>query len=203
MIEFRNALPGDLRAVVRIHQQAFAGFFLSKLGPVFLAKYYRLVLERPDGILLVAVDDGDITGFVAGFASPAGFYSEMKKRKVSFALAAIPALLRAPGIWRRLLLDFREVRDGAGPALAREPGWGELSSIGVAPAWSGQGVGRGLLAAFIARARGLGLSAITLTTDADHNDAVNEFYRRVGFQLERTFAQRDGRRMNKYLLTIP
>lgn len=203
MIEFRKALPGDLRAVVRIHQQAFARFFLTKLGPGFLVKYYRLVLERPDGILLVAVNDGDMAGFVAGFASPAGFYNEMKKRKVSFALAAIPALLRSPGIARRLLLDFHEVKNTADPGKSLEPGSGELSSIGVAPAWSGQGIGRGLLAAFIARARELGLNAITLTSDADGNEAVNEFYRKAGFRMERTFTQKDGRRMNEYWLDIP
>ncbi len=203
MIEFRKGRPDDLRAVVRIHRQAFAGFFLTRLGPGFLAKYYRLVLERPDGILLVALNDGDLAGFVAGFASPARFYGEMKKRKLSFALAAIPALLRAPGIWPRLLLDFREVRNSAGPALAQEPGRGELASIGVAPPWSGRGIGRGLLAAFIARSKELGLNAITLTTDADNNDAVNEFYRQARFHLERTFTQKDGRRMNEYRLDIP
>ena len=203
MIEFRKARPDDLRAVVRIHQQAFAGFFLTRLGPGFLTKYYRLVLERPDGILIVAVNDRDVAGFVAGFASPVGFYGEMKKKKLSFTLAVIPALLRAPGICKRLLLDFREVRKSAAPGPAREPGRGELSSIGVAPAWSGQGVGHGLLTAFIARAKELGLNAITLTSDADNNDTVNEFYCKAGFRLERTFTQKDGRRMNEYLRDIP
>lgn len=203
MIKFRSALPEDLRGVIRIHKQAFTGFFLTKLGPGFLVKYYRLIMEQPDGILLVAEDDPDIAGFVAGFGSPASFYHEMKRRKVSFALAAIPALLRTPRIWPRLLLDFREVRNGADPAFARASGRGELSSIGVAPAWSGRGIGRGLLAAFIVRAKEIGLNAISLTTDADNNDAVNEFYRKAGFQLERTFTQKDGRRMNEYRSDIP
>lgn len=200
MIEFRKARSSDLRSVVQIHRQAFAGFFLTELGPRFLAKYYRLVLERPDGILIVAANDRDVAGFVAGFASPAGFYGEMKKRKLSFALAAIPALLRSPGIIRRLLLDFREVKSSAGPE--QESFRGELSSIGVAPQWSGHGVGRGLLAAFMARAGELGLNAVALTTDADNNEAVNEFYHKAGFHLERTFTQRDGRRMNEYLREI-
>lgn len=203
MIEFRQARSGDIRSVVRIHRQAFGGFFLTKLGPGFLAKYYRLVLERPDGILIVAVNDRDVAGFVAGFSSPAGFYSEMKKRKLSFALVSIPALLRSPGLMRRLLLDFREVKNNADPGPVQEPGRGELSSIGVAPCWSGHGVGRGLLAAFIARAGELGLNAITLTTDADDNNAVNEFYRKAGFCLSRTFTQGDQRRMNEYRTNIP
>lgn len=203
MIHFRNAIPCDLCAIVRIHRQAFAGFFLTKLGPGFLTKYYRLIMEQSDGILLLAEDDKDIAGFVAGFASPSCFYNEMKNRKFSFGLAAIPSLLRAPRIWPRLLLDFREVRNGAGSAFARESGQGELSSIGVAPEWTGQGIGRGLLAAFIARSRELGLKSFTLTTDAENNDAVNEFYRKARFRLERTFAQKDGRRMNEYKLDIP
>lgn len=202
MIEFRNAQSSDLRSVVGIHQQAFAGFFLTRLGPNFLMKYYRLVLERPDGMLIVAASDKNVAGFVAGFASPAGFYNEMKKRKISFALAAIPALLRSPGIARKLLLDFHEVKNNADPGLDPEPGRGELSSIGVAPAWSGKGVGRELLAAFIARAGELGLKAITLTTDADGNDAVNQFYLKAGFRLSRVFTRGRQRRMNEYLLNI-
>jgi ribosomal protein S18 acetylase RimI-like enzyme len=202
MIEFRRARSGDLRSVVRIHRQAFGGFFLTELGPLFLMKYYRLVLERPDGILIVAVEGSDVAGFVAGFASPAGFYGEMKKRKFSFALASIPALLRSPGIMRRLLLDFREVKNSADPGPEQEPGRGELSSIGVAPQWSGHGVGRGLLTAFMARAGEFGLNAVTLTTDADNNEAVNEFYRKAGFCLLRTFTRGNRRRMNAYRMVI-
>lgn len=198
MIELRRAGAGDLGSVVRIHRQAFAGFFLTRLGPVFLAKYYRLVLAHPGGILLVAVHEGQIAGFAAGVASPAAFYREMKKRKLSFALAVIPAWLRSPGILRRLWVDFRDLRSRAGPAGGESDGTAELTSIGVAPAGSGQGIGRGLLAAFIAEAGKMGLAAITLTTDAEGNDAVNGFYLQAGFRLQRTFTQGDGRRMNEY-----
>ena len=82
-----------------------------------------------------------------------------------------------------------------------KPAWA-LSSIGVDPAWSGRGIGQGLLEAYVAEARKHGLKAFTLTTDADDNDAVNQFYRKVGFYLSRTFTQRDQRRMNEYRMNI-
>ena len=201
MIDFRSACASDLEAIVRIHCQAFATFFLTRLGPRFLMKYYRLVMEHPSGILIIAANKDDVVGFVAGFASPAKFYVEMKKRKISFALASMPSLLRSPGIIRRLWIDFREVRTQARPAAPHETGVGG-SSIGVDPAWSGRGIGQGLLEAYVAEARKHGLKAFTLTTDADDNDAVNQFYRKVGFYLSRTFTQRDQRRMNEYRMNI-
>jgi ribosomal protein S18 acetylase RimI-like enzyme len=203
MTEFRRACVTDLPSIVSIHRQAFAGFFLTRLGPVFLERYYRLVLEQPDGILIVALQQNEVIGFAAGFASSAKFYSELKKRKFSFAMASLPSLLRSPGIIRRLLLDFREVRTHALPTQVLKEYQGELSSIGVAPGWSRRGIGRGLLDAFIVRARELGLKVITLTTDADGNDAVNEFYRKAGFGLSRTFMQGDQRPMNEYHMNIP
>ena len=202
MIEFRTAHAADLKSVVRTHSRAFAGFFLTRLGPRFLLKYYRLILEHPGGILVIATDKEAVAGFVAGFSDPAGFYYAMKKGKLSFALSVLPTLLSSPTILKRLLIDFREVRAQARPSLIREAGVGELSSIGVDPTHSGRGIGRGLLAAFIADSRKRGLTKISLTTDADGNDAVNQFYIKAGFYLERAFIQRDGRRMNEYQMSI-
>lgn len=201
-VEFRPAHPADLPAIVGVHAQAFAGFFLTRLGPRFLERYYRLVLEQPGGMLWVAVHRGQAVGFVAGFASPPRFYAALKRRRISFALAVLPALLRSPGLLRRLWLDFHDVRDHAQPVAVPGPGAAELSSLGVADGWSGQGIGSGLLKAFVLQARELSVSSISLTTDADGNEAVNGFYRQAGFRPVRTFTQGDGRRMNEYLLEI-
>ncbi len=59
-----------------------------------------------------------------------------------------------------------------------------------------------MLEIFVAKARKHGSTAITLTTDAAGNDAVNEFYCQAGFVLMRSFTQGDKRRMNEYRLDL-
>ena len=76
-----------------------------------------------------------------------------------------------------------------------------LSSIAVAPETSGNGLGKTLIRAFVAQARSMDAQCVYLTTDADGNDAVNAFYREVGFQPTRRFLQRKGRWMNEYVIS--
>ena len=200
-LEYRDACERDLEGVVLVHLRSFAGFFLSRLGAGFLREYYRLILNNDGGVLVVAAEQGEPVGFAAGYASPVSFHSELKRRRLSFALAALPALLKDPGVLRRLWLDYRQVHRLSTPESGGESG--ELSSIGVLPTESGRGIGHSLLEAFISRMEGKGVSGITLTTDAEGNDGVNAFYRKAGFSLARSFTQGDGRRMNEYRLELP
>jgi len=57
-----------------------------------------------------------------------------------------------------------------------------------------------LVGAFLAQARRMDAECVYLTTDADGNDAVNAFYRDVGFKPTRRFLQRKGRWMNEYVI---
>ena len=50
----------DINEIVRIHIDAFKGFFLTELGKTFLKKYYSSVLYHPDGILLGCFENGKI-----------------------------------------------------------------------------------------------------------------------------------------------
>ena len=200
-LEYRDACERDLEGVVLVHLRSFAGFFLSRLGAGFLREYYRLILNNDGGVLVVAAEQGEPVGFAAGYASPVSFHSELKRRRLSFALAALPALLKDHGVLRRLWLDYRQVHRLSTPESGGESG--ELSSIGVLPTESGRGIGKGLLEAFVFRMERRGVPGITLTTDAEGNDGVNEFYRKAGFSLVRGFTQGDGRKMNEYRLGLP
>ena len=44
-----------------------------------------------------------------------------------------------------------------------------------------------------------GLSGCYLTTDADDNKAVNDFYRNLGWQVESSYVTSEGRRMHRYV----
>jgi ribosomal protein S18 acetylase RimI-like enzyme len=186
----------DVPTVVAIHVRAFPGFFLSFLGPAFLGLLYHGIVDDPTGLAFVAEQPGrGLAGFVAGTTAPAGLYTRLLRRQaLGFAVASVPALLRRPTIAPRL------VRALAMPSRAALPaGAALLMSLAVDSGVQRGGHGRALVAAFLSGARAAGATAVHLTTDRDQNEAVNAFYRGLGFRLHRHYRTPEGRDMNEYV----
>lgn len=196
----RVARCEDLEVIARVHDTAFAGFFLSDMGPAFVRAYYEFILAYDEGLLLVADRDGEVSGFVAGFGDPASFYQYMSSRKSRLVLPVVKGMLHRPDLLPRVLFNRRRVSaEASGPRRADHF---VLSSIGVDQAAAGRGLGRDLVTAFLASAGERGGKTVGLTTDAENNDAVNAFYLKSGFTLHRTFMSGSKRRMNEYRLEI-
>lgn len=201
-ITIRPAKPSDLSAVARVHVSAFRGFFLTELGPRFLRAYYATILGYARGILLVAVIEGHVIGFVAGFVDPVQFYRRMAKRKRQFLLPVAWGVLRNPRLLCRVAGGSRRVmrahlpQDWPGEVAC------ELSSIAVDPSVSSRGVGQQLVARFLQCASEQDAKGVFLTTDAVGNDHVNGFYVRCGFRLQRLLHADGDRPMNQYVLEL-
>ena len=182
--------------VVSAHLEAFQGFFLTRLGSRFLARFYRAMVDSPDALVFVAMVDGNVAGFVAGTVRPESFFRRLFLRDgPGFVLAAIPALLRSPmfvarRLWRGVTYRGETPRELPGGAL--------LSSIAVVPAYAGMGIAGALLEQFCAAAIEGGASGVFLLTDRDSNEHVNRFYLRHTFQLLQEVRRSDGRDMNLY-----
>jgi glycosyltransferase involved in cell wall biosynthesis/ribosomal protein S18 acetylase RimI-like enzyme len=196
----RPAGAHDLTQIVSIHQKAFSDFFLTRLGPEFLRKYYELVLAYRSGIVLAREKDGALEGFVCGFLNPPEFYRLMWRNKRAFMLPALLAVLRNPSLTGKTLLGIHRVQSSAAQA---QPVTCELSSIAVTPEMSGNGVGKSLVRAFLAHSWNMEAECVSLTTDAEDNDAANRLYHEAGFSVVRRFLQRKGRWMNEYMIQRP
>lgn len=176
----RDMRRDDIDVVVGIHEQAFNGFFLTRMGPRFLRAYYQTVLDFDQSIAIVAqeAENEDVFGFAVGFRDPQEFYALFARRRKRMVPAIALAVLRDPGLIPQILRNMRRVETQAQNAVDAV----ELSSIAVnAPS---KGVGGELLEAFVEKARAQAAGKITLTTDAEGNDAVRGFYERRGFFLE-------------------
>lgn len=196
----RAANAADLAAIVSVHEAAFRDFFLTRLGRSFLHKYYELVLNYPQGIVLALEKEGVIQGFVCGFLNPAAFYRLMWRNRARFVLPAIWSLFRRPALARGIVSGIRRIQTSAAQAA---PNTCELSSIAVLPEASGHGIGVSLMRAFLSRSWAMNAKRVSLVTDAERNDAANRLYRVAGLSVVRRFVQRKGRWMNEYLITRP
>jgi glycosyltransferase involved in cell wall biosynthesis/ribosomal protein S18 acetylase RimI-like enzyme len=199
-VAVRPADAADLSEIVAIHQKAFSDFFLTRLGPKFLHRYYRLVLDYSSGIILAREKNGTLQGFVCGFLNPPEFYRLMWRKKRAFMLPALFAVLRKPSLTGKLLSGIHRLQTSAAQA---QPETCELSSIAVTPVVSGNGVGKSLVRAFLEQSWNMQAECVSLTTDADDNDGANRLYRETGFSVVRRFLQHKGRWMNEYVAQRP
>lgn len=197
-LQVRPMAAADTPAVVAIHLAAFPGFFLTFLGPRFLRLLYAEAVACGE-IALVAESAGRPVGFVMGSAQPGGFYGQLVRRRlVGFALAALPAVARRPGIALRVARALRR------PAEGRKPeGTATLMSLGVDPATQGLGAGRALVQAFLAEAGRRGARKVDLTTDQAGNERTNRFYAALGFRVARTIVTPEQRILNEYEIDLP
>ncbi len=193
-LEIRPMLESDVEAVVEIHLRTFPGFFLSFLGPDFLALLYRSIQAAPEGVVLVAIGEEGIQGFAAGVTSQESFYRRLlRKHWWRFAMSALGAASRRPSVIPRLLRALRrpsETGQSAAPAA--------LMSIGVRPESEGKGIGGLMIESFCREMATRGVTDICLTTDRDDNAHANRFYERHGFHVSKSFVTPEGRAMIEY-----
>ncbi|MGH1561485.1 GNAT family N-acetyltransferase [Mumia sp. DW29H23] len=191
----RPAYEDDVAAVVAVHRASFPGFFLTSLGPRFLATFYAGLVRRELGILLVAVRDGEVVGFVGGSPDQRRFYRSLVRRHgARLALAVLPALVRHPASAGRVLRGRERLHADHDPPSTPAC----LMSLAVDPAVQAHGYGEALVRAFDVEVRRRGGAGYVLTTDAVDNDAVNAFYLRLGLVRTRTSVTREGRALHEY-----
>ncbi len=198
-VSLEKLAAADVRAAAVLHRLAFPDFFLSGLGTPFLEQFYSGFIDDSSSVTLVARNEDQVLqGVVVGTVEPAGFFSRLLRlRWQGFLVASVRAALVQPRLVPRLIRAARyrgDLPSGANGAL--------LSSICVDPAVRGQGIGQMLLDSWVQDVAFRQVSTAHLTTDAQNNDAVNDFYRSRGWTLSGSFKTRTGRRMNRYILNV-
>src|SRR5579863_3395618 len=182
----RTMTLSDVDAVVHIHATALPDYFLTSLGPRFLALYYREVVRSPLGISLVFVRDGRVVGFVTGELRPGTFYRQLFLRRwFAFGFYALGAAMRRP----RILLR-----------IGRELGHRVEAPRGEEVA--GRGYGLALVAAAIGHIRRRGGTVILLEVKQE-NQALLDAYERIGFKPAGSIAKAPTETLTKMTYTLP
>lgn len=189
MTEVVPLTPQYVDDAVKVHLEAFRGYANTKLGRRYVKQFLLWFSRCKGGIALVAVDGGEVLGYVVG--APAGYGSALNREL--FPLVAAQALLRP---W--LVVDRRFVRAAwaklksvfsGRPSAVRQPPpvppeqTMSLVGIGTRSAHRGRGVGTLLISDFERLAREKGMRMLRLTVYAD-NAAARRAYERSGWKGE-------------------
>ena len=184
-----------INEVVDVHMKAFPEFFLTFLGPNFLKEFYKSFLYDDQGIGFAAIENGRILGVIVGPFKPAGYFKRLLLKKwYAFCFASIGAVLKKPGIIKRLFRAF--FYRGQAP---QDKVRALLSSIAISPDAQRKGVGKALVMKWLDAVNARGGKGAFLTTDVENNDTVNSFYRGLDWKLESTYETSEGRKINRYI----
>lgn len=179
-ITVRKASLNDINDIVKIHQSAFDGFFLTSLGPHFLKLYYSSFIESEDGVVFCAFRQTDVVGFSACSFVSRGFNSSLiKKNLFRYGLEAIRLILTKPKAVIRLIKNLNKEKSDA--TIEDNGLYAELYSIAVDPSCQGGGVGRKLLMATEEEVKKHN-NQLSLTTDYYNNEKTIAFYRSLEYQ---------------------
>lgn len=186
----------DVDQIVRIHQLAFPGFFLTSLGTDFLSFYYSSFIRHPETVCLVATDEEKIVGFSAATIKSKGFNSRLiKSNLISFLCWSFKMLITNHKALVRLGKNLTKKSE----AIPDDGDYAELFSIGVSPECQGKGAGSLLLSDTETLIRDRGVSKLSLTTDLKDNESAIAFYKRNGYNVLYEFTAYPDRRMYRFI----
>lgn len=189
----KKASPKDVDSIVKIHQAAFSGFFLTSLGEKFLRLYYSTFISCDKGVVYCAEKDNTIVGFSACSYVSRGFnYNLIRNNLFKYGIESVRLLFTRPRAIIRLLKNLN--KEDGNNAVKDKGEYAELYSIAIVPSCQGEGVGKFLLEVTESDV-GRHNKRISLTTDYYNNDRTIGFYRSLGYQDYYDFVTYPNRRM--------
>lgn len=196
IMEIRKATINDVDAIVKIHLDAFKGFFLTSLGSAFLKFYYSCFVCSNETVTMVAEENDVIYGFSASSKCCKGFNSRLIKSNLfAFGLLSLKLLFSRPSSLLRLVRNLTKKGDG----VQDNEDYAELYSIGVSRTAQGKGVGKRLLAASEFVMKEEGVVYVSLTTDYDNNNQAVGFYNSMGYKTLYEFVTYPNRKMYRLI----
>ena len=170
--------PSDralLRRCAEIHLREIPDGFLPTFGADFLTHLYDHIARSERSVLLVALVDGDVLGFICGSYGTGSLYKSFLVRKHLRILGPIARRLFAPGVLRRV---WEILRYPTGVVANDLPG-SEILNFCVSRSSQGRGIGRRLFRALCDEYRDRGISKVRIVTGAEQESA-RRFYESVG-----------------------
>lgn len=211
----------DLSYVVDTHRAEFGDGFFARLGPRFLARYYRTFLDGPTAVAVIAESEGTPRGYLVGVLQPRQHRALLLRyHGVGLAAHGTVAMIRHPrmgltflftrssryvqGVKRGLRSRAPAADSGPGSGSAAEPA-GEtavLTQVVVDRRHRARGVGTRLLNHFRTEAEQAGCTEAALVTVAGSSGA-GAFYEAHGWTRSGSVTTPEGKSLWKYAISLP
>jgi len=188
----------DALEIAAVHIRSFPGFFLTDLGKDVLHVFYEVLILEESTIVWGVKMDNELVGFFVSSTEPIGLYPRIfKKYFLKFLMPLTFSFLKNINLFGRMITSIVSTKSfEVSHAYSAS-----LLSICVSPAYAGKGIGKILLSTLEKELLLCKHHGYYLTTDANNNNATNQFYLNFGFKLYGSYSQ--GKRiMNTYVKDI-
>jgi ribosomal protein S18 acetylase RimI-like enzyme len=176
--------PPGLARLAALHQPVMRTL-LSDLGQPVVRRYNQIIQQDSSVVGFCAISSsGEAIGWAVGCSHPDEINARLRAPLAWFAGQMLRLAFTRPAI----LIQLAQAVFSASDVNLLQPGQIELTYIGVAPSARGQGLGKGLLAAFVNTSRIAGYRSVALSVETDNPEAI-ALYTKAGFKATRTFQE--------------
>jgi N-acetylglutamate synthase-like GNAT family acetyltransferase len=192
----RRAEKRDYISIAQLHRDGIKKGFLSSLGVQFLTRLYEAINNEQGACVLVADEDGAVTGFISGVVDIRGLYKRILSGNwFHFVIPLLGHLVSVSiikNVVETLFYGLNTKKNKSHPTGCDA----ELLSVAVNSNYRGQGVGKNLvdgLEVFLKRKYVKEYTVVTFSLD----ERSNGFYCACNFSFAGTFSHH-GNVMNIY-----
>ena len=112
-MKFRLAKKSDAKELSLLHYKIKdldgRGIF-SQMGKGFLNKYYSIILNVPNEVVLCAYNESGIVGFASATLNVEKQFRNLRKNKFKLFLSSIPSILFNPNLFLELLNRYNSTK---------------------------------------------------------------------------------------------
>lgn len=114
-MRYRIAKVVDYKALAKIHyniRSTYSVGIFAKLGKPFLKKYYKIILNDPNSVIVCAEDkDGIIHGFCSSTLDVEAQMTNLRNYKIQLGLAAFSSVILKPSLIKHLLDRYNATKN--------------------------------------------------------------------------------------------
>ena len=172
----KHVTPEHVAAVALLHTENISSGFISSLGPSFSRQLYRGIAGCSSAFCLVALEDNQVLGFIAGAESVGKLYKFVLLRRgllMSVCLIRFVFSLRTIKRIVQTLLYPSRTSEEYPPA--------EVLSVAVAPDARRKGIAGELMQSAMEEFSSRGIDKVRVAVAAD-NKPANQYYIKEDFQ---------------------
>jgi len=116
-MKYRLAKIVDSKFIVELHyviRETYSVGIFAQLGKPFLRKYYKIILNDPNSVIVCAEDNnGVIQGFCSATLDVEAQMANIKRHKVGLGLAAVTSIIRKPSLIKHLIDRYDVIKNNS------------------------------------------------------------------------------------------
>ena len=184
--------------IAGIHIKEIGQGFMSQLGVGFLRLFYEAIVASKDSFVVVALENGDPVGFMAGSVNMSATKKFFYKKYFIPVIFSLLPKLGSPKTVKKLLETSRYAGKESSSQFVPEA---EIIAMAVSACWCRQGIATQMFSRFVEEMRIRNISSFRTLVGLNLEKAI-KFYEALGFIFHSETVLHGGERSRLYVYEL-